>query len=71
MQKHNEEKLNKAYDTCGAVYLIFSVNGRGNFQGWARMTSKITHGQVSFAEHLDPQAGFAPPDLFHNSANVS
>ncbi|KAK9826924.1 hypothetical protein WJX74_000461 [Apatococcus lobatus] len=44
-QKHNEEKLNKAYSTCGAVYLIFSVNGRGNFQGWARMTSKITHGQ--------------------------
>ena len=48
MQKHNEEKLNKAYDTCGAVYLIFSVNGRGSFQGWARMTSKITHGQVKF-----------------------
>ena len=46
LQKHNEEKLNKAYDASKAVYLIFSVNGRGSFQGWARMSSRITYGQV-------------------------
>ncbi len=46
MQKHNEEKLNKAFTTSDAVYLIFSVNGTGSFQGWARMLSRISYGQV-------------------------
>ncbi|KAK9866355.1 hypothetical protein WJX84_005495 [Apatococcus fuscideae] len=44
-QKHNEEKLNKAFETSKSVYLIFSVNKLGYFQGWARMVSRITHGQ--------------------------
>ncbi|KAK9856085.1 hypothetical protein WJX84_005291 [Apatococcus fuscideae] len=44
-QKHNEEKLNKAFETSEAVHLIFSVNSSGFFQGWARMTSRISLGQ--------------------------
>ncbi|XP_062334436.1 3'-5' RNA helicase YTHDC2 isoform X1 [Osmerus eperlanus] len=37
----NELKLNKAFMDSSQVFLIFSVQGSGHFQGYARMTSVI------------------------------
>ncbi|XP_054253200.1 3'-5' RNA helicase YTHDC2 [Indicator indicator] len=37
----NERKLNRAFWTSSMVYLIFSVQGSGRFQGFARMASEI------------------------------
>ncbi|XP_069818801.1 3'-5' RNA helicase YTHDC2 isoform X3 [Dendropsophus ebraccatus] len=38
---NNERKLNRAFWESCAVYLIFSVQGSGHFQGFARMCSEI------------------------------
>ncbi|KAM4614595.1 3'-5' RNA helicase YTHDC2 isoform 2-T2 [Polymixia lowei] len=38
----NEVKLNKAFLDSSLVFLIFSVQGSGHFQGFARMTSVIS-----------------------------
>ncbi|KAF5472570.1 hypothetical protein F2P56_009283 [Juglans regia] len=40
-QRSNEAKLNEAFDSAENVILIFSVNRTRNFQGCAKMTSKI------------------------------
>ncbi|OMP84171.1 Cleavage and polyadenylation specificity factor CPSF30, partial [Diplodia seriata] len=40
-QSHNEDALNKAYDTAENVYLIFSANKSGEYFGYARMASPI------------------------------
>ncbi|KAM6230632.1 3'-5' RNA helicase YTHDC2 [Porphyrio hochstetteri] len=37
----NERKLNNAFWESSMVYLIFSVQGSGHFQGFARMASEI------------------------------
>ncbi|XP_025915664.1 3'-5' RNA helicase YTHDC2 isoform X4 [Apteryx rowi] len=37
----NERKLNRAFWESSMVYLIFSVQGSGHFQGFARMSSEI------------------------------
>ncbi|XP_072216626.1 3'-5' RNA helicase YTHDC2 isoform X2 [Excalfactoria chinensis] len=37
----NEQKLNRAFRESSLVYLIFSVQGSGHFQGFARMASEI------------------------------
>ncbi|NWV61586.1 YTDC2 helicase, partial [Malurus elegans] len=37
----NERKLNEAFLESSMVYLIFSVQGSGHFQGFARMGSSI------------------------------
>ncbi|NXN04879.1 YTDC2 helicase, partial [Sylvia borin] len=37
----NERKLNGAFWESSMVYLIFSVQGSGHFQGFARMSSTI------------------------------
>ncbi|NXO78862.1 YTDC2 helicase, partial [Sitta europaea] len=37
----NERKLNEAFWESRVVYLIFSVQGSGHFQGFARMSSSI------------------------------
>ncbi|KAM9587115.1 3'-5' RNA helicase YTHDC2 isoform 5-T7 [Morphnus guianensis] len=37
----NERKLNRAFWESSTVYLIFSVQGSGHFQGFARMASEI------------------------------
>ncbi|KAK7115641.1 3'-5' RNA helicase YTHDC2-like [Littorina saxatilis] len=37
----NERKINGAFQDGKTVYLIFSVQGSGHFQGYARMTSQI------------------------------
>ncbi|CAD6574609.1 MAG: hypothetical protein ASARMPRED_006829 [Alectoria sarmentosa] len=41
-QSHNEDALNKAYETSENVYLIFSANKSGEYFGVARMASPIT-----------------------------
>ncbi|KAF2630806.1 hypothetical protein BU25DRAFT_455872 [Macroventuria anomochaeta] len=40
-QSHNEDVLNKAYQSAENVYLIFSANKSGEYFGYARMTSPI------------------------------
>ncbi|KAK7491702.1 hypothetical protein BaRGS_00016958 [Batillaria attramentaria] len=37
----NERKMNRAFQDGKTVYLIFSVQGSGHFQGYAKMTSDI------------------------------
>ncbi|NXN73420.1 YTDC2 helicase, partial [Himantopus himantopus] len=37
----NEQKLNRAFWESSMVYLIFSVQGSGHFQGFAKMASEI------------------------------
>lgn len=48
-QKHNEEKLNEAFRQKCGVFLVFSVNNSGHFQGYARMMSYVSRDQVRFA----------------------
>ncbi|TSL28277.1 putative ATP-dependent RNA helicase YTHDC2 [Bagarius yarrelli] len=38
---NNELKLNRAFQERSTVFLIFSVQGSGHFQGYAQMTSEI------------------------------
>ncbi|KAL3522832.1 hypothetical protein ACH5RR_015666 [Cinchona calisaya] len=40
-QRSNEAKLNEAFDSVDNVILIFSINRTRNFQGCAKMTSRI------------------------------
>ena len=40
--KSNEKKLDRAYRDGGSIYLIFSIQGSGHFQGYAKMVSKVT-----------------------------
>ena len=40
--KINEQRLDRAYKNSNNVYLVFSVQGSGHFQGVAKMTSGIT-----------------------------
>ncbi|OJJ43001.1 hypothetical protein ASPZODRAFT_40126, partial [Penicilliopsis zonata CBS 506.65] len=40
-QTHNEDVLNRAYESAGDVYLIFSANKSGEYFGYARMISPI------------------------------
>ena len=47
MQRHNEDKLNEAFAQKCGVYLIFSVNMSGHFQGYARMMSYVSRQRVS------------------------
>ena len=46
LQKHNEQKLCEAFDHSKDVFLIFSVNMSGHFQGYARMVSTSNSRQV-------------------------
>lgn len=39
---NNEHKLTRAFQESSAVFLVFSVQGSGHFQGYARMTSSIS-----------------------------
>ncbi|KAF7688481.1 3'-5' RNA helicase YTHDC2 isoform X2 [Silurus meridionalis] len=38
---NNEHKLNRAFQENSTVFLIFSVQGSGHFQGYARMSTEI------------------------------
>jgi len=46
VQRHNEDKLNEAFRTAPGVFLIFSVNMSGRFQGYARMASPAARQQA-------------------------
>ena len=46
LQKHNEQKLCEAFEQSKDVFLIFSVNMSGHFQGYARMVSTSNSRQV-------------------------
>ncbi|KAL3867100.1 hypothetical protein ACJMK2_044331 [Sinanodonta woodiana] len=43
---NNKRKLNKAFEDGKTVYLIFSVQGSGHFQGYTRVTSSVTQGNT-------------------------
>lgn len=48
LQRHNEQKLREAFERSKDVFLIFSVNMSGHFQGYARMISVGNQNQVCF-----------------------
>ena len=54
VQRHNEEKLNDAFCTAAGVFLVFSVNMSGHFQGYARMASPVSRQQVGRARLIAP-----------------
>ncbi|KAF1915013.1 YT521-B-like domain-containing protein [Ampelomyces quisqualis] len=63
-QSHNEDVLNKAFQTAENVYLIFSANKSGEYFGYARMTSPIL-------EDNSPLVGSTPkPDNFMDAPDV-
>ncbi|KAF8422753.1 putative YT521-B-like splicing factor [Tirmania nivea] len=49
-QSHNEEMLNRAFETSENIYLIFSANKSGEYYGYARMTSRIPEGDADESE---------------------
>ena len=63
-QAHNEDALNKAFETSENVYLIFSANKSGEYFGYARMASLISE---DVAAGLDwapkPDAVIDDPDV--------
>ncbi|KAL8691290.1 MAG: hypothetical protein Q9218_003450 [Villophora microphyllina] len=60
-QAHNEEALNKAFDTVENVYLIFSANKSGEYFGYARMASPITE-EVAASLDWAPKPGVVIDD---------
>ncbi|KAF2645665.1 hypothetical protein P280DRAFT_126255 [Massarina eburnea CBS 473.64] len=63
-QSHNENTLNKAFETAENVYLIFSANKSGEYFGYARMASPI----LENADHL---IGSAPkPENITEASDV-
>ncbi|TKA63861.1 hypothetical protein B0A49_11288, partial [Cryomyces minteri] len=62
-QAHNEETLNRGYESADNVYLIFSANKSGEYYGYARMASAISDDPsavtslVPKPEALDPFDG--------------
>lgn len=54
-QKKNEQKIDEAFRTAPSVILVFSVNGTGAFQGYARMRSSVGRARSKGA---DPFNGF-------------
>ena len=71
-QKHNEEKLNEAFAQKCGVYLIFSVNMSGHFQGYARMMSYVSRQQVRYnclLLHRAIQRTASPPAMLAPAGN--
>ncbi|KAI4278443.1 MAG: hypothetical protein LQ337_000996 [Flavoplaca oasis] len=60
-QAHNEEALNKAFETAENVYLVFSANKSGEYFGYARMTSSITE-EVAATLEWAPKPGTVTDD---------
>ena len=56
-QAHNEAKLGAAFAACPQVLLIFSVNGSGHFQGYARMETPIGRAKGRWAGDHTRQLG--------------
>ncbi|KAF1982384.1 hypothetical protein K402DRAFT_415010 [Aulographum hederae CBS 113979] len=55
-QAHNEEGLNKAFESAENVYLIFSANKSGEYFGYARMTSPINDESIDLKTLAKPNA---------------
>ncbi|KAL1883893.1 hypothetical protein VTK73DRAFT_7681 [Phialemonium thermophilum] len=58
-QSHNEEILNKAFQSADNVYLIFSANKSGEYFGYARMASPVNDDPAAAIEFA-PKAQLAP-----------
>lgn len=56
-QAHNESKLGAAFASCSEVLLVFSVNGSGHFQGYARMETPIGRAKGRWAGDHTRQLG--------------
>lgn len=52
LQRHNEQKLQEAFERSKDVFLIFSVNMSGHFQGYARMVSVGNQNQVCWVDSV-------------------
>ncbi|KAF2262495.1 hypothetical protein CC78DRAFT_545699 [Lojkania enalia] len=63
-QSHNEDILNKAYQSVDNVFLIFSANKSGEYFGYARMASPILEDAAPFIS-TEPQ-----PDNVLDSPDV-
>lgn len=65
LQKHNEDKFVEAYRSATNVFLVYSVNMSGHFQGYAKMSSlPFKHQQVgtSLPTGQVPQLPFLASD---------
>ncbi|GFF99881.1 cleavage and polyadenylation specificity factor CPSF30 [Aspergillus udagawae] len=65
-QSHNEDNLNRAYETAFNVYLIFSANKSGEYYGYARMMSPIKEDETLALEMpVRPDHGPPEPEELH------
>ncbi|KAG0650857.1 Splicing factor [Hyphodiscus hymeniophilus] len=62
-QSHNEEALNKAYQTADNVYLIFSANKSGEYFGYAKMISPINDDPAAAIEFAPKAQAVEDPEL--------
>ncbi|KAN0122353.1 YT521-B-like domain containing protein [Hyaloscypha variabilis] len=62
-QSHNEEALNKAYQTADNVYLIFSANKSGEYFGYAKMISQINDDPAAAIEFAPKATTVEDPEL--------
>ncbi|KAF7170727.1 hypothetical protein CNMCM5623_003284 [Aspergillus felis] len=65
-QSHNEDNLNRAYESAFNVYLIFSANKSGEYYGYARMMSPIKEDETLALEMpVRPDHGPPEPEELH------
>ncbi|KAL4911625.1 hypothetical protein BDW74DRAFT_11041 [Aspergillus multicolor] len=75
-QTHNEESLNRAFESADNVYLIFSANKSGEYYGYARMMSTIKDDE-SLTLEMPPRPEHHPsnepdsPDVTPTPASTS
>ncbi|KAG5980350.1 hypothetical protein E4U55_004109 [Claviceps digitariae] len=62
-QSHNEESLNRAFQSVDNVYLIFSANKSGEYFGYARMMSKMDEDPAAAIE-------FAPKAMMASEVDL-
>jgi len=62
-QSHNEEALNKAYQTADNVYLVFSANKSGEYFGYAKMISPINDDPAAAIEFAPKAHTVEDPEL--------
>ncbi|KAH7364253.1 YT521-B-like domain-containing protein [Rhexocercosporidium sp. MPI-PUGE-AT-0058] len=62
-QSHNEDALNKAYQTADTVYLVFSANKSGEYFGYAKMISPINNDPAAAIEFAPTVHTTEDPEL--------
>jgi len=62
-QSHNEDALNRAYQTADNVYLIFSANKSGEYFGYAKMISPINDDPAAAIEFAPKAHAVEDPEL--------